>query len=505
MTRSIDLNKLKRKRLCCACVGEDYLSEEISKKGRLARCAYCGGKAKTYTLGVIADRIEAAFEDHYTRTLDYPDLWESTLLSDHESNFVWERHGEPVVDVIADAACISSGAAQDLQTILEARHFDFDEAAMGNETEFGGDSYYEQRTPSDAHWQQQWSEFEERLKKQARYFSKDAAEHLASVFDRIEQMRSSDGRPLVISAGPDTALKTLYRARVFQSGEKLLKALCSPDAELGSPPVEAAGAGRMNARGISVFYGANEPAVAIAEVRPPVGSKVAVARFEVTRALRLLDLTALRTVHETGSVFDPDFARRIGRAMFLRSLSERITRPVMPDDEAFDYLATQAIADYLANMHDPPIDGIVYPSVQVAGQSLNIVLFHGAARVERLALPDGSQIEARDGYDTDEGWEEDYSVSVKIPEPRGGSAPLPKTRPVFDPLNDELPLRRIDRDTREASLRIDLASVTVHSVKKVTFTTRPFPVRRHQTTRRPSSLVPPAAPGEAADDLAEGF
>ena len=35
--------------------------------------------------------------------------------------------------------------------------------------------------------------------------------------------------------------------------------------------------------------------------------------------------------------------------MFLRSLSGRITRPVMPDDEPFEYLATQAIADFLFN------------------------------------------------------------------------------------------------------------------------------------------------------------
>lgn len=39
----------------------------------------------------------------------------------------------------------------------------------------------------------------------------------------------------------------------------------------------------MNARGVSVFYGANDPTAAIAEVRPPVGSQVAVAQFEIIR------------------------------------------------------------------------------------------------------------------------------------------------------------------------------------------------------------------------------
>ena len=34
----------------------------------------------------------------------------------------------------------------------------------------------------------------------------------------------------------------------------------------------------------------------------------------------------------------------------------------MPDDEPFEYLVTQAIADYLAA--EQAIDGIIYPSAQ---------------------------------------------------------------------------------------------------------------------------------------------
>jgi len=36
----------------------------------------------------------------------------------------------------------------------------------------------------------------------------------------------------------------------------------------------------MNAGGIAVFYAATAPKVALAEVRPPVGSKVLIGRFE---------------------------------------------------------------------------------------------------------------------------------------------------------------------------------------------------------------------------------
>src|SRR5260221_11974731 len=104
----------------------------------------------------------------------------------------------------------------------------------------------------------------------------------------------------------------------------------------------------MSARGISVFYGATNASVALAEVRPPVGSKVVVARFIITRPLRLLDLTALDDVRDGGSIFDPSLKGRLERAAFLRSLGQCMTRPVMPDDEAFDYVTTQAITNYLA-------------------------------------------------------------------------------------------------------------------------------------------------------------
>jgi hypothetical protein len=229
--------------------------------------------------------------------------------------------------------------------------------------------------------------FESSLKTKARFFSRTAATYLASIFDGIDSLHTCDGRPLVVDAGPETDFHALYRARAFQTDEKLKDALSKPDQKLGSPPALLAAAGRMNAHGISVFYGANDPKAAIAEVRPPVGSRVAVAQFHIIRKLRLLDLTALNDVRVVGSIFDVGLAPRLERAQFLRSLSKRITRPVMPDDEPFDYLATQAIADFLATEPSVPVDGIMFPSVQVAGHVLNVVLFHKSARDVRHDLP----------------------------------------------------------------------------------------------------------------------
>jgi len=117
--------------------------------------------------------------------------------------------------------------------------------------------------------------------------------------------------------------------------------------------------------------------------------------------------------------------KRLEQTMFLRNLSHRITIPVMPDDESLEYLATQAIADFLASENSPPLDGILFPSVQTAGAALNVVLFHKASRVEEIELPKGTEITSNIGYMTEDGWEDDFTVYEEISKIQ--NKPLPQT------------------------------------------------------------------------------
>jgi len=459
-----DIDELKAEYICFRCVGEEYLREEIQHKGRVKKCFYCGKRGRSYTIDDLSEMIESAFEQHFVRTS--------------------EDDGQPVVDAIADAAAIPEVAAQAIQSLLEDKHYDHHAAKAGEESEFALDCYYAEKGVSDYVWQEEWRNFEHSLKSEARFFSRTAAAHLASVFGSIDKMSATDGRPLVLDAGPGTSLTAVYRARVFQSDERLKVALCRPDQQLGSPSMADASGGRMNARGISVFYGANEPGVAIAEVRPPVGSQVAVARFSIIRRLRLLDLTALSAVSERGSLFDSTFASRLERATFLRSLSERITRPILPDDEALDYLTTQAIADFLATENEPMLDGILFPSGQAAGNALNIVLFHKAARIEAIDLPEGTEIDASTGLNGEEGWEPWYSVSeVVLPkddiEHNRDDIDFPS---LPEPLFGE-PWRDPRSDVRESTLRIDLESIKVNVVQRVKFECEEHNVHRHRSTK----------------------
>lgn len=481
-----EIDELKNKRLCFSCVGEDFLRRDIQGNGKRKKCSYCNKVRKTYSIDEMAERIAEVFDVHFVRTYNQTTSLQETMLSDRESNYVWNRDGENVVHAIKNAADIPEEAASDIQQVLDDKFSDFESAKMWEETEFCPDSYYEEKGTDDSNWQMEWLRLEASLKSQARFFNRSAAQFLATIFDGLDTMKDWDERPMIVNAGPGTSLPALYRARVFQSDEILKVALKRPDQNIGSPPSLHASAGRMNAKGISVFYGANDPTVALAEVRPPVGSKVVVACFEIIRPIRLLDLTALEKVISKGSIFDVAHNRRLEKAMFLRSLSHRITKPVMPDDEAFEYLTTQAIADFLANEARTNIDGIIFPSIQADGKALNVVLFHESARVEEIDLPVGTEVDASLGKYGEDGWEVDYNVTEMVPPKKDKSE---KSTPPYDlgpfhldyfNLNDIEAMDDLNCGNREKTLKINLESIEVHVVKAVEFTTEKHSVSRHR-------------------------
>jgi hypothetical protein len=236
----------------------------------------------------------------------------------------------------------------------------------------------------------------------------------------------------------------------------------------------------MNAQGVAVFYGASDAGTALAEVRPPVGSKVLHGRFDLVRPARLLDIEALSRVRAVGSVFDPQFLPALQKAKFLRFLSRRISLPVMPDDEPFEYLVTQAIADYLAESNQPNLDGIIYPSVQ-SGSERNVVLFHKSARVSELDIPAGTEIDARLESFTDDGPEPDYWVWEEVPPVAETAEPSADTS---DPFAAWLAPPSTNQDSREVYLNLIVDSLTIQHIEAVSFQTDEFPVRRHRSEKR---------------------
>lgn len=469
--------------ICCHCIGETYLSEIVEVAGTVATCSYCGNDARPcITVEQLADRIEGAFERHYSRTPEHPDMYESLLLSDKESSYEFERHGDPVLEVIAQAAGISEEVAGDVLAILEQRFASHEADQIGEECDFASESHYEWKNARDHEYAREWHDIESALKSQTRFFNQDAEAFLSHLFNELDRRKTQDGQPVVVTAGPDTAFKSFFRARIFHKSEELDQAMQRPDLQLGPPPGRLARAGRMNAHGISMFYGASNKGVALAEVRPPVGSRALVGEFELTRAVRLLDVSALHAVYVEGSIFDPDYVNQLGLAKFMKRLSDRITMPVMPDDETTEYLITQMIADYLARRSGPALDGILFSSVQWPGPHRNVVLFHHAARVETLQFPEGTELSSQQASFYEEGDEPDYWVWETIPNAHASTGTTDA-----DAAGVEVPTFRPaepDSDERDITLRVLTPSLTAHHIVSVQFTTAEYEVHRHRVEKQ---------------------
>ncbi|HEX8431120.1 MAG TPA: HEPN-associated N-terminal domain-containing protein, partial [Longimicrobium sp.] len=223
-----EAQELELKRLCYRCVGESYLSRQIKTTGKRSKCSYCDKAGAAFLITELADRIDTAFQQHYVRMSEQPSPWEYASLSEDGFGSGWEPDGEPVLYAMANAAEIPELAARDIHEILKDKYWDYEATKLGEVTEFGAESYYEEKGPNDQAWQDEWLAFERTLKTEARIFSRSAEHHLASVFNDITTLKTRDGRPLVVNAGPDTALRALYRARVFESDDKLRDALARP-------------------------------------------------------------------------------------------------------------------------------------------------------------------------------------------------------------------------------------------------------------------------------------
>ncbi|MDR5645491.1 RES family NAD+ phosphorylase [Burkholderia cenocepacia] len=220
--------------------------------------------------------------------------------------------------------------------------------------------------------------------------------------------------------------------------------LANPERELGSPPAQAARAGRMNAAGISVFYGAVDMGTCIGEVRAPVGAHGMVAAFDIARELVLLDVAALAGAEARNiSHFDPEYILKNERVGFLQQLSRVLQVPVLPGEGHRGYLPSQMVAEFLGSRNRPRFDGVLFPSIQSGGQGTNVVLFHHASVVQRPAVDRRLELYWPD-------WDRETSQTVEGRDVAESARDEPSD--VFD---DERPFNRPDDRVPALQLCID--------------------------------------------------
>jgi hypothetical protein len=152
--------------LCFECVGEAFLRSMIEKDGHLAVCSYCGGSRNAFSVEKMADIIDLAFEQHFDRTATEPSGIDYVMSN--ESDYDWEREGEPVMTVIANCAEIDDKVAEDIREVLGGRYNKQGDHWI-EEDPFDSEAYYAEKSVDDAAFWAAWRHFEQSLRIEARY------------------------------------------------------------------------------------------------------------------------------------------------------------------------------------------------------------------------------------------------------------------------------------------------------------------------------------------------
>ena len=369
-----------RRYVCYCCIGDRFLREEVQETGVRSSCFHCRRTNIAWSIEKLAERISEVLLEHFDITSIDTSDYIHVFREDGSSDF--RPRGDYIDWIISEIAIIDHEISLEVVEHLHEYH-ERDVIKYGATDYYDSAAQYEEKGPNAWGFQYTWDAFCNEIRTRARFFSTEAEGLLYHIFGDLSSLQTQDGDPVIRLIDPSAEDCFIWRARKANPGDELKVILNSPIREIGPPPADVAAEGRMNAKGISVFYGAFDPATCVAEIRPPVGSYVVLARFEIVRKLRLLDFDTLARVHEKGSYFDQEYAERKGRAAFLNSLVDDISKPVMPADEYFEYLPTQVVAEYLAHRAEPNLDGIIYRSSQAGLTELNVVLFNHASLVEQ--------------------------------------------------------------------------------------------------------------------------
>ena len=413
-------------RVCTSCVTEKYLKTFIHDVGEPgSKCDFCELISVTLELEKLAPLFENMLDDFY----------ECSSQSMTVEVYNYPSEGETVEEIFQNY--ILPGPAQELAELISDDWFDW----SSHEHRFGEDPYFIRNMSLPAKLNREWAELEESLQCTARLVNPFVSATLEKIFSPLFNETAALA---VISIGPEKETNVLYRARVFQSAKKMVSELSHPERALGPPPSKLATAGRMNAKGIPVFYGATHKNIAIAEVRPPVGSYVVTSLFKITRDLKLLDLRKLSEIKPPSefSLFDPATRELDARYRFLKLLEHKLTMPIMPEAVDEGYLITQAIADFLATHPRLDLDGLIFSSCQKGvGDPVgcNVILFTKAASICFSA-------ESEKGHSHFELWEFDHESDSSWVSPTLHESLAPQTNLIPTP-ESTLPALRLDRDS----------------------------------------------------------
>lgn len=148
------------------------------------------------------------------------------------------------------------------------------------------------------------------------------------------------------------------------------RAIVAADAQRMTPFPDRAREGRVNPKGIPCLYLSTDIVTAMSEVRPPIDSYVSVARFSLTKQLKMVNCARDPYPPNRTLLHALEPQVRMTDLWAWHSLNMAYSEPVTPSDDVGDYAPTQLIAEAF---RAEGYDGIVYRSR--LGQKLNLAVF----------------------------------------------------------------------------------------------------------------------------------
>jgi hypothetical protein len=388
---------MDQRNICNQCITDSFLqklSEQVT-----GACDFCHKNGILINNTALLSSIDAVFKKFFKQTQSGPIGLEVEMAEEG----LWKQPGESLIDLLGELVTDDRAVAEALQGYLS---YEFGPNHQGDPIAndlYDVEAYYEYIGPDASHLHEEWDAHKTGLKERSRFFNKRALGFLDQVFLNMEKLDNENDQSVLIVYGPERNSAPIYRARSVNNQKQLTDLLTKLPSSVGPPPPAFASSGRMNAQGISVFYGALDEETCIAEIRPPVNSIVALAEFSIISELTVLDLDALLKVKRLGSLFDAHHQNQLANISFLDSLVRELKKPVIHGENEADYLITQFVSEYLAQRTPKRIDGLCFNSTQVEGEGTNIVLFHPTSRLKFDSTITNSDIRfMSDGNDEDE-------------------------------------------------------------------------------------------------------
>ena len=304
--------------ICKGCLDDQYLIEQMlfKKNGQKQKCTNCNKLRICVDYKVLAAILKNVIRSHYS----VAEQWERDWGYD---NFYSE--GENLQNIIEDLI----GSISDIESIIDyICTQDAWDARNGDNRFFDNTEFYLKKRIYADEFHEQWIDLVTELKTSRRFFSDNARNLFEKIFEDVDNLISiqypgkrypSIQEPVIRVIPHGT---NIFRARRADTYEECKSYVKDPKKELSPPPSKFAQQGRMNAKGVSIFYGALDFETCIAEMRSSIGNYLVLGTFTPVKDLRILDFKRLESVISEISYFQPDARYQILRKQFLHKLHD---------------------------------------------------------------------------------------------------------------------------------------------------------------------------------------